>query len=132
MACPQSKFYTGNGATISFQNGWLARIVKFTPPSASRAVIDNSDISQDVKEHAPGDLVTWEDFKVTIVFDAATKPPIDQAAEDITITYADGVTQSFCGFMTNYAPSDASNDERITADVTIKVQQDVTFEDTSS
>lgn len=130
--CTVTKFYTGNAATITFDSGWLGRIVSFTPPSAVRAVIDNSDISQSVREEAPGDLVTWEDFNVSIVFDPATQPPIDQPAEDITITYADGVIQNFCGFMTNYAPGEATNDERITADVTIRVQKEVIFEDTPS
>jgi len=132
MACPISQYYTGNGADISFASGWLGRIASFTPPSATREVIDNSDISQDVREEAPGDLVTYEDLAVSIVFDPGTEPPIDQPPEDITITYDDGVVQEFCGFMTNYSPGEATNDQRIMADVTIRVQKAVTFEDSSS
>lgn len=122
---------TGNGVTIAFgTSSFTAEIVSFTPPGWSRESIETSHAgTTDAKTFMPADLVDYGELSMTIHFNPDLEPPVDGAAETITITFAGGgATWAFSGFMTAYEPGDADGvgDEKIEADITVKVSGAIT------
>lgn len=117
------------GTTITFgTSNFSADLLDVTPPGPSREVIDISHmgLASGFKEFMPSDLVDWGEAKLTVAFDPATVPPIAAAAETVTITFPDGTTWAFTGFLTKYE-SKAPMEDKMTADVTVKVSGKVTI-----
>jgi len=122
-----------HGITISFgTSGFSANLTDITPPAAERESIDTSHQgTTSFKTFTPADLAEWGSLEVTIHFNPATDPPIDQAAETVTITWPDSDTWAFTGFMTNYA-GDAPHNGLMTGTATVKVSGDVTISSASA
>lgn len=119
----------GFGISISFATSqWSAELLDVTPPAATREAIDTTHMGLEsaFKTFDPSDLVDWGEAKLTVAFDPGTRPPIDQAKETVTITFPEGDTWAFSAFLTKYEPK-APMEEKMTADVTIKVSGNVTF-----
>jgi len=119
------------GLAITFFSGFFAEILDVEPPQGSREPVNSSHMGT-VKAHTfiPKTLVDWGEMRVQIHFDPATDPPIDEAAETITITFSDGSVWSFEGFMTNYAPQ-APLEDKMVANCTIKVSGNITIDGVS-
>jgi len=119
---------SGFGLSIVFgTSGFSADLLDVTPPGASREAIDVSHMGNSgFKEFIPSDLVDWGECKMTVGFDPATSPPISSAAETITITFPDGTTWAFSGFMTGYEPK-APMEDKMTGEVTVKVSGEPTI-----
>jgi len=117
----------GFGISITFAtSSWSADLLDISPPAATREAIDVSHmgLASGFKEFMPSDLVDWGEAKLTVAFDPATRPPIDAAVEQITITFPEGDTWVFDGFLTKYEPK-APMEDKMTADVTLKVSGNV-------
>lgn len=117
-----AKGKTGYGTTLTFgTSGFTADLYDVTPPGASREAIDVSHMESSLAmEFIPADLVDWGSAVFNVHFDPGEFPPIEEAAETITITFKDGETWAFSGFCTNYEPK-APLADKMTADLTIKV-----------
>lgn len=115
------------GLVITFSSGFLAEILDVSGPGASRVSIETSHMLTPANSHTftPGDLTDWGEFTIEVAFDPGTKPPIQNAPEPITITWADSAASvwSFTGFMTSFDIG-AALEERMTATVGIKISGD--------
>lgn len=110
-------------------SAFTCEITDATPPGATREAINTSHTrTSNSMTFIPADLVDWGSLKVEIGFDPGVTPPIDQAAETWTMTFKNGETWVFNGFMTGYEPKGPLLD-KMTADVTIKVNGKVTITD---
>lgn len=125
---PDPAVDTGYGITITFSSGFFAQIIGVTPPGSSREAIDTShtETTGGDMTFIPSDLIDNGELQVELNFNPGTTPPIDSAAETVTITFASGTTWAFTGFMTNYEP-DAPIDDRMTASCTVKVSGAITI-----
>lgn len=125
MASPTVDISTG--ITIVFgTSSFSAQILDVTPPSQSRESIPTSHQGTTTAHtYLPADLVENGELTFTIHFNPDTVPPIDAAAETVTITWPAGATWAFSGFMTNYEP-DAPFEGKMTGTVTVKVTGDIT------
>jgi hypothetical protein len=118
----------GYGITITFASGFLAEILDVKPPAHSRESVELTHAgTTKAKEFEPEKLYDAGEMSVDIAFDPSVSPPIDADPETVTITYPDGSTWAFEGFMTNYEPSVPIGAEQATASVTIKVSGEVTI-----
>jgi hypothetical protein len=112
-------------------SGFFAEVLDISPPSGSREAIDTSHmLSVGAREFCPGTLIDWGEMSVDMILDPGVRPPIDDAEETVTITFPDGETWEFTGFMTGYDPS-VPLEDRMTATATVKVSGDVTITDVS-
>ena len=94
----------GDGTTISFgTSGFNMELTSITWTGASRGFSDSSTLS----------TTTWRDKIVHSLtdpggldlegaYDGTIEPPITDAAETITITFAGSSTISFSGFVTDF------------------------------
>ena len=123
----------GTGTSITFgTSGFSAALISVDGPSSSREAVETSTMAT-TNSHTfmPADLVDRGEVSLTFEFDPDLEPPIDQAAETITITWpipsglSNGATWVFSGFMTDYNPG-ASIDERMEASGTLKISGDIT------
>ena len=116
----------GTGLAVTFASGFLAEIIDGTPPEATRESVDTTHmLTTTARTFTPSDLIDWGEASFDIAFDPGERPPIDQVAETITLTFRDGETWEFTGFMTGFAPANPL-EERCTATCRIKVSGDVT------
>jgi hypothetical protein len=118
----------GTGHTVVFAtSGFSSEIVDLTYPGLSREWI-NSSHQGTTTAHAfiPADLFDPGEMTLTCHFNPDTDPPIDAAAETITITSPAGATWVFSGGMSGYDPGATLND-KMTVDVTVKVSGDITI-----
>ena len=97
----------GTGATITFgTSGFTANIENIELPEQVREAVNTSHLGTSGRHtKIPSDLVDSGSMKMTFQFNPDTDPPIDQAAETVTITFPEGATWAFSGFMTNYGGS---------------------------
>jgi len=120
---------TGFGTTLTWgSSSFTAELFEVTPPGASRESIDTSHMStlSGAMTFIPADLVDWGEATFSVAFDPSTSPPVNAAAETITITFPDETTWAFSGFVTGYEPT-VPMDDKMTADLTIKVTGRVTI-----
>ena len=118
----------GTGTTIAFSSGFFAEILDVSGPSAARESVQVSHMgTTNAHVFTPTDLVDWGELTVEIGFDPGTKPPMNGAAETVTITFPNSgaSTWAFSGFMTAFEPS-VPLEDRMTGSATIKVTGDVT------
>lgn len=124
----------GYGVAITFDSGFFGEINNVEGPSMSREAIDTSHAGTTggFRTFQPSDLVDHGEVEVTIAFDPDQEPPIDQAAETVTITYpipsgmSSGATWQFSGFMTGATPT-VPFDDKMTMSATLKVSGDITY-----
>ncbi len=115
----------GTGISIQFQSGFLAEILNVADQGMERASIDASHMGSSQMEFLPGTLQNWGQLECEIAFDPDLKPPLDAAAEIVTITYQNGTTWARSGFMTGFQVQ-APLEERMTATASIKFTGDLT------
>lgn len=120
---------TAHGVTISFaMSGFTGEIVNVTPPNTSRASIGTTHAGTlNAKTFMPGDLPDRGEFSFDVHFNPDTEPPVKGEAETITITFKQGATWVFDGFVTGYAPAgtETEGDTKISATITVKVTGDI-------
>ena len=119
----------GTGITITFASGFLAEILDVTGPGMTREAVNVSHMgTTDAHEFIPVKLVDHGEVSVEIGFAPETEPPIDDAAETITITWPNSASSewAFTGFMTNFEPAGPLED-RMTATCTLKASGKPSF-----
>ena len=124
---------SGFGVAITFQTGFFAEILSVDPPNMTRAAITttHSATSGGKATFIPSDIVDMGEMTVEMAFDPEEDPPIDAAAETVTLSYpvkagdTNPATWVFSGFMTSYQPT-VPIDDRMTARAVIKVSGDIT------
>jgi len=128
----------GTGITIAFgTSSFTAEILDVNPVDASRGSVNVSHQGTTTAHvFTPTDLIDWGDLSFTMQFDADDEPPLDQAAETITITFpvkslATGATIAGTGFMTGFSVT-AALEDKMTAEATIKWSGDLTWTDESA
>lgn len=121
---------TGNGTTISFgTSGFTADFTEIDAGEQTRPSIDDSHLGTTDQETAiPGDL--YNPGEITGIFhwdqSASTFPPIDGAAETVTITYpllsgeTVNATYAGTGFVTRAKGPVARNNELMMGEITVK------------
>lgn len=78
----------GTGTTISFPtSGFTASITSVSLADISRKEVDVTHMGSSTAEFIPADLVNWGSVEMEILFDPDSIPPIDAAAETVTITF---------------------------------------------
>lgn len=117
----------GFGIAITFQTGFFAEIRNVDGPSMSRDAVETSHATttDGRRTFVPSDLIDLGEVEVDLIFDPDEEPPIDAAAETVTITYPNGATWAFSGFLTNFTPT-APYDDLMTASATLKCTGDLT------
>ena len=133
--------YVSTGISINLpDSGFTANIVDVQPPNMTREALNASHmLSTGFHKYVAAKLVEGGQVTLNIQFDPADDPPIDADPETMEMTFADGdgtsgsedTTWAFQAFMTGYAP-DAPLETIMTAQVTIKVADDIDFNATPS
>ncbi|NBQ49116.1 MAG: hypothetical protein EBY40_00200 [Marivivens sp.] len=125
----------GTGTTITFgTSGFTASVTSITPVSgAERPSIDTTHLgTTTARTSIPGDLIDWGTCEIAFQFDPDNRPPIDQAAETITVTFplssggSTAANLAGSGYMTGYG-NEVPLEELMTAEATIKWSGDLTF-----
>ena len=118
----------GTGISITFSSGVLAEITNVDESGIERAVIRTSHAQSTEQDYLPGNLPDYGQLDCEIAFDPSLKPPIDQPAEVVTITYPDGSTWARNGFMSGfrYTAPTGPDEDRMMATATIKFSGDLT------
>jgi len=125
MATPEAD--VGTGTTITFASGFFAEITNVAGPNMTRGNIDTSHMgTTGGKTFKPTDLYDLGEVTVDLAFIPGTTPPIDDAAETVTITWPDGSTWAFSGFMTGASPT-APLEDKMTLSATLKASGDITI-----
>lgn len=112
---------TGHGITIEgATSGFLARIRGADFEGRSRKSIDTTHAgSGEDATFIPGDFIDNGSMRVSMLYDPAVEPPFDDV-EEWTVTYPDGTTKVFDGFLTDQSDA-APYDDLMTQEVTIKI-----------
>jgi hypothetical protein len=129
---PESIIATGT--TVSFgTSSFSMNIDTVQPYDLQREAVNMSHMgTQDFHVFTPAMLVDAGELTIDGHFDPDIDPPIDAAAEEITVQFppqgADttGATAVFNGFMTGYRPS-APMEDKATCTATIKITGGVTI-----
>lgn len=119
---------TGTGATIVFgTSAFTAEIMSMSGNDISRADIDDTHLTTTgYRTYIPSDLLEGGTVEFEFAFDPDSQPPIDGAAETITITFpipagdSSGATLAFTGYINNWSWS-VPLEEKMTGSATIKV-----------
>ena len=114
------------GITIVFgTSGFSAQITDVTPPGVERESIETSHQGTvNAKTFTPADLHDPGGLDFEGNFNPDTYPPINEAEEEVVITFPAGATWTFQGFMTNYQPAAPLN-EKMTFSATIKATGEI-------
>ena len=112
-----------HGTSITFSTGFFAKVLDVSYTGLERTAIDVTNMdSTNAKEFIPAALYDAGGLEVTMLYDGAEDPPIDQAAETVTIDWAGSNgkgTLSFSGFMTNFEIIAPESGDKITAKATL-------------
>lgn len=113
---------TGFGITITFASGFFAQIRNVDGPDMSREAINTSHAGTTggYMTKILADLADGGTIDVDLIFDPDEDPPIDSAAEPVTIAYPNTATWAFSGGLTNFRPT-APYDDLMTATATLTV-----------
>jgi hypothetical protein len=123
MACD-----LGTGTTITFGTSSFAfELLEVNESGESREAIDCTHMGTSAtRAFVPGDLTDGGSITVRGHYTGAQDPPIDAAAETITIDWGgSGLTCAFSGFMTNFAAG-AQIEEKMEFTAEIKVAGAIT------
>jgi len=114
------------GSTITFDGGFFAAILDMDLSGIERGSVDTTSMATTVaRTFMPTDLFDPGELSVTIIFAAATRPPIDDIAAPCTVNFPGGTTWSASGFMTGFSIS-AVNEEMMTATGVMKFSGNIT------
>ena len=121
---------TGFGTTIDFAtSGFTAKITGVRRRNAGREKVETTHMeSTDGWETSiPSDIKRAGEFEIDFQFNPQTHPapPIDEDPETITVTYPNGATAAFTGYMTDYE-DEQPLDELMTGSATIVVSGSIT------
>ena len=128
----------GTGITISFgTSSFSAEFLNVSQSGITRVAIPTSHLGTTSRHtFMPGDLVDEGEFTAEFAFNPNNQPPISGAAETITITFpvpsgsSNSATAAFSGFCTGWEWT-GSLEEKMTANLTIKISGTVTWVDAS-
>jgi hypothetical protein len=118
----------GTGTTITFSSGFFAEIVALRHNGIERPAIDQSHFgSTTARSFRPGALADMGELEIECHFRPSLKPPINAAAESITITFPDSgaATWQFSGFLTAFEYG-GELEGKLTGTGRIKVAGDIT------
>ena len=116
----------GTGLTVTFSTGFLAEILTGKWTGYERPVIETSHMgTTTAMTFIPGSLANPGQLECELLFDPSTKPPINSAAETVTVTYSDASTWAASRFMSEFE-WESPLEDRQTANATIKFSGDVT------
>jgi hypothetical protein len=123
----------GFGIAVTFSSGFFAWIRNVSPPGMERAALETTHAAtpNGKKTFMPSDLADMGEATVELLFNPSLKPPIDGAAETVTITFplpeggATPATWAFEGFLTK-AEQAVPYDDMMTQTCTLKVSGDIT------
>lgn len=119
------------GATITFSTGFFAEINNISWSGYSREAIETSHMgTTTAKTFIPALLADPGELVVDLNLDQDAKPPLNAAAETVTVTIPAGETTSqptwaASGFMTNFEWT-GPHEDKLTATATIKFTGDIT------
>lgn len=121
--------FVATGVTLTHDGmaGFFAEVIDVNGPEAAVEAINMSHHGTS-NAHAfdPAKLVDWGQLDVTIAFDPATKPTMGvKGTVTLTMANSGAAAWSWTGFLTRFRPGNPLED-RATADVSIKVDGDVT------
>lgn len=116
------------GTTITFQSGFCAEITGVSHSGIARTAIDTTHTTSTDgwMTFTPSDLKNNGELKVDLQFDSGEEPPIDAAAETITVSFASGATMACTGFMTAFEYT-GQMDDKWTASATLKLSGEWTW-----
>lgn len=128
----------GTGASVTFgTSGFTANFTELSIDGMSRPAIDTTHLGTTVaRTFIPSELVDNGEFGIEFQWDPDDYPPIDQAAETITLTFplsssgSSAATFQFTGFMTDFSGG-IQVGELMTGSGTIKISGDITDTDES-
>lgn len=118
----------GNGTTLTFSSGFFAEITSLRHANMSREPIDQSHFgTTTARSFRPGVLADMGEIEIACHFRPGVKPPINGAAEAVTITFPDSgaATWQFQGFLTEFEYG-AELEGKYTGTGRIKVAGDIT------
>jgi len=116
----------GTGSSVAFASGFLAEILAIDHNGLSREKIPTSHMGTTVAHTSrPSDLYESGELVVELAFDPSAAPPIDQPAETVTVTWPDGSTEEFEGYLTGFDITDPLED-KMTATATITASGPIT------
>lgn len=125
---------TAFGLTITMASSFFAKIRVVNVSGISRAAIDTTHAgsSNGDATHIPSDIVDWGTIQIEGLLDHNTEPPIDDAPENVTITFplatgeTGAATWAVSGFLTDYNSGLPYNDVA-TFTATVKCTGPITF-----
>lgn len=117
----------GTGTTITFgTSAFTAEIMAVTPPPSTREKIKTSYMSTTLDHtYIPASLVDHGELEFDISFEGGLNVPLHSAAETITITYPDGDTWVFSGFVTDFTGS-VPLEDKMTGTIKVAVSGAIT------
>jgi hypothetical protein len=82
----------GFGTTISFANGFFARVrsVQWSGLAREDVKMSSNDSPDGYHEFLPNDLVDAGELTIEMLFDGSVAPPIQGAVDTMTVNYAHG------------------------------------------
>ena len=117
----------GHGTTITFDTGFFATITNIQWTGIERASVPNTHFgTTGGQSFEPADLVNPGELVVEIQHVTTEVPPLNSAAETITITWPDTETHSASGFMIGYEIN-ATDEELVTATARLKLTGAITW-----
>lgn len=123
----------GFGSSIAFSTSYLAEIISVDIGGVQRDALEttHSATSGGKRSFIPSDLETFGECTVRMRRGVGVKPPIDSAAETVTITWGKepgqttAATWAFSGFLTGWSAT-SPFDGLVETTATIKSTGDVT------
>lgn len=119
---------TGFGASITFQTGFFAQFRVIEDVGSMREAIETTHnaSTNGWATFIPSDIKKMKAVRIQMLFDPDTEPPIDAAAETVTITFPGGATLACSGFMTD-AGASIPYDDLMTMEVELQLSGEPTW-----
>lgn len=122
----------GTGTSISWENGFFAEVLDIRPPACTRGKVDTTHmLTQVARENLPTVLKEWGELEVDMAFDPAARLPMDRTPTECVITFPDGETWTFDGWMSRYEPT-VPLEDKMTTTAALQVSGDVNIQGGSS
>ena len=121
---------TGTGITVVFAtSAFTAQLTEVTPFSAEREAIGTTHLGTTATPSGdfgamtsiPADLTKAGQLSIKGHFNPDTLPPIEEAAETVTITFGSGATLIFTGFMVSYTPGGFTFNQKMEFDAVVEI-----------
>jgi hypothetical protein len=119
----------GHATTITFQTGFIAKILSIGWGGIERASVETTTLdTTGGKTFMPGDTYDPGELTVEIQFDtdSAWVTALTAAPETVTITWPDAETAAASGFMTGFEIGNVTKETVMTATITIKLTGTIT------